>query len=139
MSLRKRNESCPLEVRRAQNSYKLARQPTFIPLSQRRWQEDCAACGQGVEPKHVKKKTQVILYTRPGCRLCEEMKQQIADANCAELYSLNEINIERDPALLARYRNDIPVLLVESVEVFRHQLRADAFGAYLMRLREKSG
>ena len=67
------------------------------------------------------------------------MKQQIADANCAELYSLNEINIERDPALLARYRNDIPVLLVESVEVFRHQLRADAFGAYLMRLREKSG
>lgn len=86
----------------------------------------------------MKKKTQVILYTRPGCHLCEEMKQQIAEANCDELYSLDEINIESERALLARYRDDIPVVLIESVEVFKHRLRAAAFRAYLMRLREKS-
>jgi hypothetical protein len=86
----------------------------------------------------VKERTQVILYTRPGCHLCEEMKQEIAGANCAGLYSLEEINIESAPELLARYRYEIPVISIESVEAFKHRLRSDEFRAYLIQLREKS-
>jgi glutaredoxin-like protein DUF836 len=75
----------------------------------------------------VKEKAQVILYTRPGCHLCDEMKQQIHNADCDELYLLKEVNIEGDPALLARYRNEIPVLLIDRVEAFKHRLSADTF------------
>jgi glutaredoxin len=80
------------------------------------------------------KKVQVILYTRPGCHLCEEMKKQMVGANCTELYSLEEINIETDSDLLERYRYEIPVVSINGVEAFRHRLSAEEFKAYLSRL-----
>ena len=75
-------------------------------------------------------KAQLILYTKPGCHLCDEMKQEIQQAGCAELYSLDEVNIETDSDL-ARYRDEIPVLLIDGVEAFRHRLRAADFRARL--------
>jgi glutaredoxin len=74
---------------------------------------------------------QVILYSKPGCHLCEVMKKEMAKADCAELYQLQEINIESDAELMARYRFDIPVLMIEGVEAFRHRLTADSFRSYL--------
>jgi len=79
----------------------------------------------------VNVRVQVILYSKPGCHLCELMKQEMAKAGCDELYEFEEINIERDAELFARYRYDIPVLLIQGVEAFRHRLTADSFRAYL--------
>lgn len=79
----------------------------------------------------TKDQVQVILYSKPGCHLCEVMKKEMAKADCAALYELQEINIEGDAELLARYRYDVPVLMVEGVEAFRHRLTADSFRAYL--------
>ena len=74
---------------------------------------------------------QVVLYSKPGCHLCDVMKKEMARADCAELYELQEINIESDAALLARYRYDIPVLIIDGVEAFRHRLDSDSFRACL--------
>jgi hypothetical protein len=79
----------------------------------------------------VTEKAQLILYTKPGCRLCDEMKREIQRAGCAELYALDEVNIETDLDLLARYRYEIPVLLIDGLEAFRHRLRAADFKARL--------
>ena len=79
-------------------------------------------------------KARVVLYTKPGCHLCDEMKEQMRQANCEELYKLAEVDIETDSELLARYRYEIPVLLINGVEIFRHRLRADEFRAYLSSL-----
>ena len=59
------------------------------------------------------------------------MKKEMAKAGCSALYELEEINIESDAELFARYRHDIPVLLIDGVEAFRHRLSADSFRAYL--------
>ena len=83
-------------------------------------------------------KSRVILYTKPGCHLCEEMKAEILKAACADLYTLEEVNIESDRDLLARYRFEIPVLLIDGVEAFRHRLKAEEFKAHLMRTRASS-
>lgn len=80
---------------------------------------------------------QIILYSKPGCRLCEEMKTEIAKANCANLYQITEINIETDPALAEQYRYDIPVLTINGVEAFKYWLSHEAFRAYLTGLPEK--
>ena len=77
------------------------------------------------------RKSEVVLYSKPGCHLCDEMKAEISRADCAELYTLREVNIESHPDLLARYRYEIPVLLIEGVEAFRHRLRAADFKARL--------
>jgi hypothetical protein len=76
-------------------------------------------------------RAQIILYSKPGCHLCEVMKKEMAKADCAELYQLEEVNIDSNAELLARYRYDIPVLLIDGVEAFRHRLTADSFRAYL--------
>jgi len=73
----------------------------------------------------------IILYSKPGCHLCEVMKKEMAKAGCAELYKLEEINIESTAELFARYRHDIPVLVIDGVEAFRHRLTADSFRSYL--------
>jgi len=79
----------------------------------------------------VTEKARLILYTKPGCHLCDEMKREIQRAGCAELYALDEVNIETDLDLLARYRYEIPVLLIDGVEAFRHRLSAADFKARL--------
>ncbi len=70
---------------------------------------------------------QVILYTRPGCSLCEVMKHEMSRSGCAEFYTLKEIDITGDAELLARYQFDIPVLCINGVEAFRHRLNANEF------------
>ena len=75
----------------------------------------------------MKERAQLILYSKPGCHLCQEMKAEISQANCAALYELQEINIESDAELFAGYRNDIPVLSINGVEAFKHRLSSADF------------
>jgi len=79
----------------------------------------------------VKTKARVVLYSKPGCGLCEEMKVEMEKAGCADLYTLEELDIEQDAALFTEYRFDIPVLCIDGVEVFRHRLSAEDFRAYI--------
>ncbi|HKP36722.1 MAG TPA: glutaredoxin family protein [Pyrinomonadaceae bacterium] len=106
----------------------MARQPNLIHRFQRNWQDN-------FENERCKRtltqRAKVILYSKPGCQLCEEMKAEMARADCLGLYELEEINIETDEELLLRYRYDIPVLTINGVEAFRHRLTAEEFGAYL--------
>lgn len=75
----------------------------------------------------------VIIYSRPGCHLCEEAKQTMRIAGCDDEYTLTEINIAEDPELLERYRYDIPVVLVNGSEAFRHRFTPAAFRETILR------
>ena len=85
---------------------------------------------------HPETTIRVIIYSRPGCHLCDEAKQAIEAAECPGEYTLEEINIESDPALLSRYQYDIPVITINDVEAFRHGLTSEAFRE---RMLEKRG
>lgn len=76
----------------------------------------------------MKEKARVTLYTKPGCHLCEEAKGQMLAAGCADLYELEEVNIETDPQLFERYKHSIPVIAINGVEAFKYHLTAEAFG-----------
>jgi len=76
----------------------------------------------------------VIIYSRPGCHLCDEAKRAIEDAGCQNEYTLEEINIESDADLLSRYQYDIPVVTINGVEAFRHRLTAVEFHEKLRQL-----
>jgi glutaredoxin len=75
----------------------------------------------------MRAKLNVIIYSRPGCHLCDEAKQNIEAAGCPDEYTLDEINIESDPELLKRYQYDIPVITINGVEAFKHRLTPEAF------------
>jgi glutaredoxin len=79
--------------------------------------------------------TRVVLYTKPDCGLCVKMKEEMALAGCAELYTLEEVDIQSNAELFAEYQYEIPVLFINGVEAFRHRLRADEFKAYITSLK----
>lgn len=65
---------------------------------------------------------EMTLYSRPGCHLCEEAKQQIAPLLREFALTLREVNIESDPALEARHGSDIPVLFLGLRKIAKHQV-----------------
>src|ERR1700730_8813951 len=77
-------------------------------------------------------KAHVIVYSRPGCHLCEKAKAAIRQADCAEQYTLEEIDIETSPILLESYQNDIPVVTINGVEEFRHRVDPSEFKKKLL-------
>jgi len=82
----------------------------------------------------VEPSVRVVLYTKPGCGLCEKMKAEMSKAGCIELYTLEEVDINSEANLFARYQYEIPVLFINGVEAFRHRLRPDEFKAYVTAL-----
>lgn len=55
----------------------------------------------------------VTLYSRPGCHLCDDARVVIA-AVCADLgEAYEEVDITTDADLEDRYRDEIPVTLVD--------------------------
>lgn len=80
----------------------------------------------------------IVLYTKAQCGLCEEMKRQMLEAHCSELYELEEVDIEEDAELFTQYRYEIPVLSVNGVEAFRHRLNAEEFRAYVTSLSDSA-
>ena len=61
----------------------------------------------------------VTLYSRPGCHLCEEAKATLHRLQAERApFEVDEINIEADDALHARYLERIPVIALDGEELF---------------------
>ena len=52
-----------------------------------------------------------LLYSRPGCGLCEEMLSDLNGMPSASGIPIDVIDVDLEPAARARYGHKIPVLL----------------------------
>ncbi len=68
----------------------------------------------------------VTLYGRPGCHLCDEARDAIADF-VDDRIELREIDIESEDRLLKRYLERIPVVEVDGRIVSELVFDRDAF------------
>ena len=63
--------------------------------------------------------TVVTLYSRPGCHLCDEAREALRARPTRRRPSIfDEVNIETDDALHARYLERIPVVTLDGDELF---------------------
>jgi glutaredoxin len=62
--------------------------------------------------------TSVVLYTRPGCCLCEQARQVLERVRGKHPFALAERDIEQDDGLLRRYLERIPVVEIDGLEAF---------------------
>jgi glutaredoxin len=69
----------------------------------------------------------LTLYTRPGCHLCEEMKEKAAPLVQRAGARLTEVNIDADAALRARYDVEVPVLLLGTRKIAKYHLDPEQF------------
>jgi glutaredoxin len=56
----------------------------------------------------------LVLYSRPGCHLCEDARAVLARIG----HPFEELDIEADDALLRRYLERIPVVALDGAELY---------------------
>lgn len=64
----------------------------------------------------------LTLFVRVGCHLCEDMAEQLHELFEPGSFRLEQIDIDEDLALKARYDVDVPVLVHPDGEICRHFL-----------------
>ncbi len=67
----------------------------------------------------------VVLYSKPECGLCDELKQFLLEIQQELPFELHERNILDDDEAFARYRHLIPVLDIEGGELLYPPHHAD--------------
>jgi glutaredoxin len=68
--------------------------------------------------------TTVTLYTRRGCHLCDDAKAVLDAVREAHPFELDVVDIDTDPALVARYTHEVPVIAVDGRKAFKYRLTA---------------
>ena len=66
-----------------------------------------------------------LIYSRPGCGLCEELLSELAALSDAQSFGIDVLDVDADPATQSRYGHKIPVLLFAGELVCHGRLDAD--------------
>ena len=62
----------------------------------------------------------VTVYSKPGCHLCEEAVRVLQRMQKQDPFTLEEVNIQDDPALLTEYGDQIPVVTLNGTFLFEY-------------------
>lgn len=66
--------------------------------------------------------TEVVLYTRAGCHLCDEAKQKLKELRKQAVFELREVDIDQDPELQRRFNEEVPVIFIAGRKAFKYHL-----------------
>lgn len=69
----------------------------------------------------------VVLHTRAGCGLCDELLAELDRLGLASRYRLREVDVDGDRALKKRHGLRLPVLEVEGEECWAGPVEPAAF------------
>ena len=78
----------------------------------------------------------VTLYTRVGCHLCDDVKLVLDEVRKETPFSLEVLDIDRDPALKALYNEEVPVVAIDGKKAFKYRMTAEQLRARLARPRD---
>ncbi|HEY2938759.1 MAG TPA: glutaredoxin family protein [Gaiellaceae bacterium] len=72
-------------------------------------------------------KSRVVVFHAEGCHLCERALAQVRGLHDELAFELEEVAIDGDPDLEARYRELIPVVEIDGEQVFTYYVHEQAF------------
>ena len=72
----------------------------------------------------------LTVYVRRGCHLCTDMVVALYRLQDELGFELTEVDIDRDPALVARYDTRVPVLVGGEDELCHHFLDGERLRAW---------
>ncbi len=65
---------------------------------------------------------EVVVYSRPGCHLCDVVKQTLADAEGRAEFRWREVDIDADPELRGKYNDEVPVVFIDGRKTFKYRM-----------------
>ena len=75
----------------------------------------------------------IIIYSKPGCHLCDEAKAEIVKLRSRFTLEIHEVNVEEDPSLSEKYRYEVPVVFINGRKVFKYKVDGEKLARRLRR------
>ena len=70
---------------------------------------------------------EVVVYSKPRCRLCDELKTKLQRLRLRVPFEWREVNILENPAAYQAYQDEIPVVFVNGKKAFKFYLDEKQF------------
>ncbi len=70
---------------------------------------------------------EVIVYSRKGCHLCEEVKQSLESLSQRAPFTWREVDIDSDEELRRKYNDEVPVVFIDGHKAFKYHLNEIEF------------
>jgi glutaredoxin len=64
----------------------------------------------------------VVVYSRPGCHLCDVVKDTLRSLESRGSFHWREVDIDGDPELKRLYGDQIPVVFVDGRKSFKYRM-----------------
>jgi glutaredoxin len=68
----------------------------------------------------------VTLYGKPGCHLCDDVREVVERVRAEHPFDLREVDVSLDPGLHREYGERIPVLELDGEELFEFHVDGPA-------------
>jgi glutaredoxin len=66
----------------------------------------------------------IVMYSRPGCHLCDEAWRQLLEAKKEFTFDLRAVEVDTDTELAKRYGSCVPVIEVNGKVRFRGRINS---------------
>jgi glutaredoxin len=71
--------------------------------------------------------TEVMIYSKPDCHLCDEVKEQLARLQQTFPFEVREVNILESPEHFQKFKEEIPVVFIDGRKAFKFRLDEKEF------------
>ncbi|HLY61919.1 MAG TPA: glutaredoxin family protein [Terriglobia bacterium] len=70
---------------------------------------------------------EVVVYSKPACCLCDEVKAQLARLCAIAQFDWREVNILEDAQAFDQFKEEIPVVFINGRKAFKFHLDENEF------------
>ena len=70
---------------------------------------------------------EVVVYSKPGCCLCDEVKATLESLQASHAFNVREVNILEDHEAYQKFKEEIPVVFINGKKAFQHYLDEKQF------------
>jgi len=70
---------------------------------------------------------QVVLYSRKGCHLCDEVKSTLSRLETRGGFTWSEVDIDSDPELQQKFDQEVPVVFINGKKAFKYRMEERDF------------
>jgi len=70
---------------------------------------------------------EVVVYTKPGCHLCDVVKDILETLQANHAFHLRIVNILEDPEANQKFKEEIPVVFINGEKAFKYCLDEKQF------------
>jgi len=85
----------------------------------------------------VDKKIELVLYSKPDCHLCDEMKEVIEEVSAQIPLTLSTVDVTGVPDLEEKFGLDIPLLFHGENRIGKHRIHSKVLFRKLQKLSEE--